>query len=117
MGAGKIDLSLASIFLDSLKTPYLFTDTNHTIRYMNSAALANYSRGADLLGTSLLDCHNAQSQKIILEIFEEMKGGLEERIITDNEKYRVYMRTVRDTGGRLLGYYERYEPPATAGSD
>jgi hypothetical protein len=117
MGAGKIDLPLALSLLDSLKTPYLFTDTGHTIRYMNSAALANYSKGADLPETSLLECHNAESQKIILKIFEEMKAGLEERIITDNEKYRIYMRAVRDSGGRLLGYYERYEPPARPGSD
>ena len=117
MGAGKIDLSLAVLFLDSLKAPYLFTDLNHTIRYMNAAAVANYTGGEDLLGTSLLECHNKESQKIILEIFEEMKTGLEERLITDNEKYRIYMRAVRDAEGKLLGYYERYEPPNRTGSD
>lgn len=117
MGAGKIDLSQAVIFLDSLKGPYLFADTSHIIRYMNSIALANYSGGADLLGTSVLECHNSESQKIMLEIFEEMKTGREERLITDNEKYRIYMRAVRDSEGRLLGYYERYEPPARTGSE
>ncbi len=117
MGAGKLELSLAACFLDSLKTPYLFTDTHHTILYMNSAAMEHYSQGADLLGTSLLECHNQESQKLILEIFEEMKAGLEERLITDNAKYRIYMRAVRDSHGRLLGYYERYEPPVRLGSD
>jgi hypothetical protein len=42
-----------------------------------------------------------------------MRAGLAERLITDNEKHRIYMRAVRDGSGRLLGYYERYEPPAT----
>jgi len=37
--------------------------------------------------------------------------GLEERLITDNEEHRIYMRMVRDADGKVLGYYERYEPP------
>lgn len=36
----------------------------------------------------------------------------EERLTTDNEKHRIYMRAVRDADGQVLGYYERYEPPA-----
>ena len=44
------------------------------------------------------------------EIFEEMKNGLEERMITDSEQHRIYMRAVRDENGNLIGYYERYEP-------
>jgi DUF438 domain-containing protein len=97
--------------LDSLKHPLLFADTQHIIRYMNKAAEAHYDRGRELIGTSLLDCHNADSQKIIQEIFRAMQQGLEERKITDNESHRVYMRAVRDKAGSLLGYYERYEPP------
>jgi DUF438 domain-containing protein len=106
-----IDPCMMFSFLDSLKDPFLFADLDHTIRYMNTAAKAHYEKGEALLGTSVLDCHNAESQKIMLEIFEEMKSGQEERLITDNEKYRIYMRAVRDSEGRLLGYYERYEPP------
>ena len=37
--------------------------------------------------------------------------GETERLITDNEKHRIYMRVVRDANGKVLGYYERYEPP------
>ena len=40
-----------------------------------------------------------------------MQQGLEERLITDSEKYRIYMLAVRDENGQLIGYYERYEPP------
>jgi hypothetical protein len=102
---------LPGLLLDSLKDPFVFCDTDHMIRYMNAAAVAHYSAGRDLLGTSVLDCHNAESCRIIHEIFAEMKNGLDERLITDNEKHRIYMRAVRDPDGRLLGYYERYEPP------
>lgn len=106
-----IDATLMAAILDSLKDPLLFADTAHTIRYMNRAAIAYYEEGESLMGRSLLDCHNAQSQATILEILDAMHAGLEERLITDNEQHRIYMRAVRDAEGRVLGYYERYEPP------
>jgi DUF438 domain-containing protein len=78
---------------------------------MNQSAIDHYKEGENLIGTSLLDCHNAESQKMILDIFEEMKNGLEEKLITDNKEERIYMRAIRDESGNLTGYYERYEPP------
>ncbi|HDL17649.1 MAG TPA: PAS domain-containing protein [Bacteroidetes bacterium] len=106
-----IDDRTKSLILDSLKNPVAFTDTNHIIRYMNKAAIEHYDEGENLLGRSLLDCHNEASQKMIHEIYTEMQQGLEERLITDSEKYRIYMLAVRDENGQLIGYYERYEPP------
>ena len=43
------------------------------------------------------------------EVLAALQAGEEERLVTDNEKDRIYMRAVRDPGGGLLGYYERYE--------
>jgi DUF438 domain-containing protein len=103
--------ALLEAFLNSLKSPFLFVDTGHIIRYMNKAAIAHYERGEALLGTSIFDCHNETSNATIREVFEAMLAGEEERLITDNEKHRIYMRAVRDSDGELLGYYERYEPP------
>jgi hypothetical protein len=97
--------------LQSLKDPLLFADTGHIVRYMNQTAVAYYSRGAGLLGTSLLDCHNEQSQRVIIDTLADMQDGLDERLITDNDTKRIYMRAVRDEQGHVLGYYERYEPP------
>jgi nitrogen-specific signal transduction histidine kinase len=104
---------LLNAILDSMKNPVLFVDTGHMIRYMNAQAKAHYQKdgGEKLLGTSIFDCHNEQSNTMIREIYAEMKNGLDERMITDNEKSRIYMRAVRDGSGTLLGYYERYEPP------
>ena len=48
----------------------------------------------------------------MIEILAAMQAGEEERLITDNEKHRIYMRAVRGADGQVLGYYERYEPPA-----
>ena len=106
-----IDRTLLGAFLDSLNDPFLFADTDHITRYMNRAAIAHYEQGEALIGRSLLDCHNAESRRQIIEIVRAMRDGLEERLITDNEKHRIYMRAVRDAEGQLLGYYERYEPP------
>ncbi len=109
-----ISESLKDAILNSLKNPVVFVNREHIVCYMNRAAINHYSEGEALLGTSILDCHNTTSQKMILEIWQEMQNGLEERLITDNHKHRIYMRAVRDKGGTVLGYYERYEPPTNS---
>ncbi len=106
-----IGASLMAAILDSLKDPILFADTEHVTRYMNKAAIAHYEEGEDLIGRSLLDCHNERSRQMMIGILAEMREGLEERLITDNEKHRIFMRAVRGTEGQVLGYYERYESP------
>ena len=106
-----IDSTLMAAILDSLKDPILVADVEHVTRYMNKAAIAYYDDGESLIGRSLLDCHNERSQQMMIEILAEMHQGLEERLITDNDRHRIYMRVVRDAGGKVLGYYERYEPP------
>jgi nitrogen-specific signal transduction histidine kinase len=111
-GGSMIDVTLMAAILDSLKDPLLFADTEHMTRYMNKAATTYYEEGASLIGRSLLDCHNQQSQQMMIDILAAMQAeGIEEQLITDNEKHRIYMRAVRDPGGQVLGYYERYEPP------
>jgi DUF438 domain-containing protein len=103
---------LLETFLDSLKDPFVFVDTDHVIRYMNKTAVNTFKSGAAHLGESIFACHNDHSCQIIREIFAKMQEGLEEQLITDNEKFRIFMRAVRDSSGKLLGYYERYEPPS-----
>ena len=107
----KPDPQLPADILDSMKNPVLFADRDHVVRYMNKAAAAHYEQGEVLLGSSLFECHNANSGRIMREVFAEMEEGLDERLITDNEKHRISMRAVRDASGALIGYYERYEPP------
>ncbi len=97
-------------FMDSLKAPFLFADKNHMVRYMNRAAKKYYKGGEKLLNTNLLDCHDTESNRQILDIFNAMcDDGLDEKLITIREKYNIYMRAVRDSSGELLGYYERFE--------
>jgi DUF438 domain-containing protein len=112
------DTALLAALLDSMKDPVLFVDTDHITRYMNQAAIAHYEEGTALIGRSVLDCHNAESQRVIHEVFAALQAGEDERLITDNAEHRVYMRAVRDPDGKLIGYYERFEPPrAEAAAD
>ena len=108
-----IDMNLMTALLDSFKNPVVFADTEHAIIYMNRSAIERFADngGSKIIGTSLLECHNDQSQKVMFEILAAMQNGEDERLITDSEKHRAYMRAVRDSAGNLLGYYERYEPP------
>jgi PAS domain S-box-containing protein len=103
--------SYMAAILESLKDPILFADTEHVTRYMNQAAIVHYESGKELLGRSLLECHNEESQETIKEILNLMiNENLEEREIYEEEGHRIFMRAVRDSNGLVLGYYERYEP-------
>jgi hypothetical protein len=112
-----IDTELLHHILDSLAHPYVFCDLDHVIRYMNRPGIDHYAkRGGDaLIGTNVLDCHGPASRATMLDIFDRMRDqGLDEELITDSSRWRIYMRAVRDDQGALLGYYERYEPPRGA---
>ena len=108
----KMNDSFYQSLLHSINDPILFADTNHIVQYMNKAGIEYYEEGEELLQSNLLKCHNEESQKMMIEILAEMQNGLEEKLVTDNEKYRIFMWSVRNDEGELLGYFERYEKPA-----
>ncbi|MBN2804828.1 MAG: PAS domain-containing protein, partial [Deltaproteobacteria bacterium] len=102
---------IISSILDSWNKPIVFVDNEHIIRYMNEPALKHYAKWGNIIGKDIFHCHNSKSRDIILKLYEQMKQGENEVLITDNEKHKVYMRAVKDKSGNLLGYCERYEPP------
>ena len=106
-----IDDGTLKAILDGLKDEVVFVDTEHMIRYMNKAAIEFYKEGVALVGTSLLDCHNEESNKMILEMFDRVNIGEDEILFSQKEDPWIYFRAVRDSTGELLGYYERYTPP------
>lgn len=97
--------------LNSMKYPVVVADLDHTIQFMNKAAIAQYKQGASLIGSNLLTCHNEISQHTIESVLERLKEGKNEELISDTPKNRIYMRAVRNERGELIGYYERYEVP------
>ena len=101
--------------IDQDRAPVLICDLNHVIVYMNPVAEKNYEKwgGADLVGKSLMDCHNEKSREAIEKVVEWFKESVENNIIYTfyNEKQNkdVYMVALRDDTGELIGYYEKHE--------
>jgi DUF438 domain-containing protein len=104
---------IMAYILDSFPYPVVFADCGHIIRYMNRAARYFYhqERGyGELLGKSLLDCHNDQSREKINAALEKLKNhGNEVFIGVSVKNQRIYMNPVRDENGVLIGYFERFE--------
>jgi hypothetical protein len=75
---------------------------------MNKTAVEHYSEGTNLIGKSLLDCHNEESKIQMINILDQMISGLEEKKISTGENGDIFMRSIRNNSGRILGYYEHY---------
>lgn len=107
------EIAIPKWLLEAMPYPVLFADTTHTIRYMNRRARFEYEeiRGyRQLLGSSLLDCHNEESGRMIREIAARFENhGGEEFLTVTSRNQRVYMTPVRDENGLYVGYFERYE--------
>ena len=92
----------------------MLCDLEHTIIYMNPAAIQNYAKhgGEKLIGQSLLDCHNAESGKRIQQVIDWFAADVSHNLVYTfhNEKQNkdVYMVALRD-GDKLIGYYEKHE--------
>ena len=97
--------------LETDRSAIVICDTNHTIVYMNKVAVKRYHK--DLTGSSLLDCHNAKSNEIILKLVDWFKKSTENNMIytykNTKENKDVYMVALRDDEGNLIGYYEKHE--------
>lgn len=108
-----LDVMTLKALLDSIVDPIVFTDNDHIIRYVNPAAEKKFGEDGwtDLVGKSLMHCHNADSQEQILQNYAKFKAGSDEEFesISSSGKKKIYARAVRDEAGELLGYYERYE--------
>lgn len=101
--------------LEQDRSAIVLCDLQHTIVYMNPAAVARYANrgGAALVGKSLLDCHNAESNAIIEKVVAWFAADKSHNLIYTyrnvKENKDVYMVALRDGDGTLIGYYEKHE--------
>ena len=101
--------------LDQDRAPVVLCDLEHTIIYMNKAAIERYAKygGEALLGKSLLNCHTPKAREIINQVLDWFRTDKDHNIIyefrNDEENKDVYMVALRDDGGNLIGYYEKLE--------
>lgn len=101
--------------LEQDRASVVICDLQHTIIYMNPAAVANYAKrgGAALVGRCLLDCHNAQSGTMINRVVAwfgvRKENNLVHTFYNVKQNKDVYMVALRDDAGTLIGYYEKHE--------
>ena len=101
--------------IDSDNAPIVICDLDHIIVYMNPVAEERYYKrgGRALIGKSLLDCHNSESnEKIINTVKWFAESKYNNRIFTfhnPKENKDVYMIALRDENSELIGYYEKHE--------
>ena len=97
--------------LDADTAPIVLCDLNHTIVYMNDSAINRY--GKQILGQSLLKCHNEKTATVINEIVDLFKKDINNNIVyesrNDEENKDVYIVALRDEDKTLIGYYEKHE--------
>ena len=106
-------MELAPFFksiIDQDRTSIVICDLEHTIIYMNPAAIANYEKrgGEALVGSSLLDCHNAQSCEKIEQVLAWFAKSSDNNIIYESHNSAknkdVYIVALRDESKNLIGY-------------
>ena len=101
--------------LEADRAAVVICDLEHTIIYMNPAAIERYVKwgGKDLMGKSLLNCHNEKSREMILKLLEWFKASKDNNIVytffNEKENKDVYMVALRNEEGNLIGYYEKHE--------
>lgn len=111
-------MELTSFFksvLEQDRAPIVLCGLDHTIVYMNPSAIARYAKrgGEKLVGQSLLDCHNADSNQWIERVVAWFSADPGHNTVytfrNDKEDKDVYMVALRDDAGTLIGYYEKHE--------
>ena len=106
-----VKLETLLLLLDSIDEEIVLVDTNHKIVFMNRRALEEYKDrgGESLIGKLIFDCHNENSKKTILEVYERLKNGEDEVELESTPSVRTFVHSVRDHNGNLIGYFERFE--------
>lgn len=100
--------------IDMDRNPIVICNLEHDIIYMNPAAISYYAKGGGekLVGQSIMDCHNEDSQKKIRQVVEWFASSTEHNLVytyyNTKQNKDVYMVALRD-GDRLIGYYEKHE--------
>ena len=101
--------------LEADTSAIVICDLDHKIIYMNPVAVKRYEKwgGANLLGKSLLNCHNEESRITINKVLDYFKTSIDHNIVytfyNEKENKDVYMVALRNGAGELIAYYEKHE--------
>ncbi len=108
----EITKEILNSILDAYIYEIVFVDREHIVRYMNKTAKQRYGDRVEI-GNSLFNCHNQNSKIKIEEFLKRADAGEEEMFELLNGKTgeREFFVPVRDTDGKVIGYFERHEMP------
>lgn len=101
--------------IDQDDASVVICNTEHIVVYMNRAAISNYQRrgGANIVGHSIFDCHNAESRRLIEKVVDWFSKSHDNNKVhtfyNSKQNKDVYMIALRDDAGNLIGYYEKHE--------
>ena len=101
--------------LEADKAAIVICDLDHKIIYMNPAAINRYEKwgGKNLMGQSLLNCHNDKSREMIIKVLDWFKASKNNNIVytsyNEKENKDVYMVALRNSAEELIAYYEKHE--------
>jgi len=108
-----MDIQAYEAILDSISNPIVFVDNGHFIRYLNKPGKDLFYGKfgySDLIGKSLFDCHDPASHDPIKRLHARLLEGENEIFVrVVNNRLKLTAIAVRDTAGKLIGYYERYD--------
>ncbi len=97
--------------IDQDNAPIVVCDLDSTIIYMNPASIVRYH--TDLTGKNLRACHNADSNAKIDRVLAWFRESQDHNLVytsrNDKENKDVYMVALRDSDGKLIGYYEKHQ--------
>ncbi len=71
------NLTELGAMFEGLRVSVTIADEEYRISFMNDIAIEHYAYGGGeaLLGTDLLDCHNAESQAVLRRMYERYRAG------------------------------------------
>lgn len=101
--------------LEADRAAVVICDLDHTIIYMNPSAIERYAKwgGRELMGKSLLECHNEKSRQMIRKVLDWFQASADNNMVytfyNQKENKDVYMVALRNDAGDLIGYYEKHE--------
>lgn len=108
--------SLAPYFksiVEQDRSAVVICNFRHEIIYMNKSARERYKKHGELVGKSIFDCHNAESNEKIREVVEWFAKSPDNNLVftyhNGRENKDVYMVALRGENGELIGYYEKHE--------
>ena len=107
----EINTAVLSAILDAYAYEVVFVDREHIVRYLNKAAKKRYGDVVKV-GNSIFNCHNERA-KVKIEAFLARADAGEEgelfETLNGATGEREFFVPVRDSDGRVIGYFERHE--------